>query len=224
MKPLHGFDYSFISPTRMMQHHPQWLRVSPLFTYVLVTRELNRGLQIAGAWIYWKVLKGLEFSQPIANNATLITVNVHFDFWLGYCTCFPRFTLYTLHVLSGLKLMYAVESNNRFYVQARRRVPGHFEAQWLTLMWIYCTKTKDSFMFVVSYIHCRERVCYWQLRECHKVDISYHVGPGPSAYCLLWLFLKHRTMEKNVLRSGWSPRRRIDGSVDNRPQHHPGHL
>lgn len=189
MKPLHGFDHSFISPARVMHYQPQWFKVSPLFTDVLVTRELNWGVQIAGAWIYWTVLKGLAFSQPVMNNATLITVNVHFDFWLGYCTFFPCFTLYTLHVLSGVKLIYAVDSNNRFYVQTRRRVPGHFEAQWLTLMRIYCTKTKVSFMFVVCHIHCREKGRYWQLRGCHKADISYHVGPGPSACCLVWLFL-----------------------------------
>ena len=188
MQPLHGFDYSFISPSRMMQYHPQWLRVSPLFTYVLVTRELNRGVQIPGTWIYWTVLKGLGFSQPIMNNATLITVNVHFDFWLGYCTSIPCFTLYTLHVLSGLKLIYTFDSNNRFYVQARRRVPGHFEAQWLTLMRIYCTKQR--FLLCLSFvIFTVERGCHWQLRGCHKVDISYHVGPGPWAYCLRWLFL-----------------------------------
>ena len=152
MKPLHGFDHSFISPTRGMQYQPQWLKVSPLFTYVLVTRELTRGVQIAGAWIYWTVLKGLEFSQPVMNNATLITVNVHFDFCLDYCTYFPCFTLYTLHVLSGLKLIYAVDGNDIFYVQKRRRVPGHFEAQWLTLMRIYCTKNW-GFLYVCPLLY-----------------------------------------------------------------------
>ena len=80
-------------------------------------------------------------------------------------------------------------------------------------------------MFVNCYIHCREMGRYWQLRGCHKADISYHVVLGPLACCLVWLFvLKHNSMEKSVLRGGWSPRWRMDSSVDNCPLHHPGHL
>lgn len=118
MEPLHGFDYPFIPPTKVMQYHPP---VAQNFPSVYVSIS-NTWIELRGS-DRWNLnpLSNFErlggsVNQSWTVSATLIIVNLHFDFWLAYCTSVLCFTLFTLHVLSGLKLICGVCGNNRVYV------------------------------------------------------------------------------------------------------------